>query len=59
MAPSGDDLPGKKPPRPKPRRGGKRKPGKQLGAPGAHLEWNENPDKTVRRLPGGELRVRR
>jgi hypothetical protein len=32
MPPSGDDLPGKKPPEPWPRRGGGRKPGKQRGA---------------------------
>ena len=40
MPPSTDDLPGKKPPAGKPRRGpggGKRRPGKQPGAPGAHL----------------------
>ena len=53
MAPSGDDQPGKKPPRPKPGGGGKRKPGKQPGAPGAHLEWNENPDDTVACFPEG------
>ncbi len=53
MAPSGDDQPGKKPPQPKPRRGGKRKPGKQPGAPGAHLEWNESPDATVGCFPEG------
>ena len=53
MAPSGDDQPGKKPPRPKPHDGGKRKPGKQRGAPGAHLEWNENPDDTVPCFPEG------
>ena len=59
MAPSGDDQPGKKPPEPRKRGGGKRKPGKQRGAPGAHLEWNENPDDTVPCFPGGGLRVRR
>ena len=53
MAPSGDDLPGKKPPRPKLRGGPKRKPGKQRGAPGAHLEWNESPDDTVPCFPEG------
>jgi hypothetical protein len=37
MLPSADDLPGKKPPPGKPRRGGGRKPGKQPGAPGAYL----------------------
>jgi transposase len=53
MAPGADDLPGRKPPAPKPRRGGKRKPGKQPGAPGAHLEWNEHPDKTENVFPAG------
>jgi transposase len=53
MAPSGDDQPGKKPPEPRKRGGGKRKPGKQRGAPGAHLEWNENPDDTVPCFPQG------
>jgi hypothetical protein len=41
MPPSTDDLPGKKPPGKKPRSrpepGVKRRPGKQPGAPGAHL----------------------
>jgi hypothetical protein len=38
MPPSGDDQPGKTPPKQKPGRGaGKRKPGKQPGAPGAYL----------------------
>ena len=32
--PSTDDLPGKKPPERRPRRGGGRRPGKQPGAPG-------------------------
>ena len=45
MPPSADDLPGKKPPAPKPKRGdGKRRQGKQRGAPGAHLAWSEDPD---------------
>jgi transposase len=46
MPPSTDDLPGKKPPERRPRRGGGRKPGKQPGAPGAYLAWREHPDKT-------------
>ena len=47
MPPSTDDLPGKKPPERRTRQGGmKRKPGKQPGAPGAFLAWNEHPDKT-------------
>ncbi len=54
MAPSADDLPGRTPPEPKPRRdGGKRKPGKQPGAPGAHLAWNDHPDARVPHFPQG------
>ena len=54
MPPSADDLPGKKPPERKVRRsGGKRKPGKQPGAPGAYLAWSDLPDKTVDVFPGG------
>ena len=54
MAPSGDDQPGKTPPAPKPRRGaGKRKPGKQPGAPGAYLAWNDHPDRTEDLFPSG------
>ena len=46
MPPSADDLPGKKPPERKARRGGGRRPGKQPGAPGAYLAWREHPDTT-------------
>ncbi len=53
MAPSTDDLPGKKPPPAKPRRGGGRRPGKQPGAPGAYLAWQESPDKTKDVFPAG------
>jgi len=54
MPPSSDDLPGKKPPERKPRRGGGgRKPGKQPGAPGAYLSWNDQPDQTVPHFPQG------
>jgi transposase len=54
MPPSTDDLPGKKPPERTGRRGGgKRKPGKQPGAPGAYLAWNQDPDKTVPHFPQG------
>jgi transposase len=53
MPPSADDLPGKKPPEGKPRRGGGRRPGKQRGAPGAHLAWNDEPDKTADVFPVG------
>ena len=53
MPPSTDDLPGKKPPERKPRRGGGRKPGKQPGSPGAYLAWNGRPDSTVDVFPQG------
>jgi len=54
MPPSTDDLPGKKPPERRTRQGGmKRKPGKQPGAPGAFLAWNEHPDKTGDVFPEG------
>ena len=54
MAPSADDLPGRTPPKEKPRRaGGMRKPGKQPGAPGAYLAWNPRPDKTEDVFPEG------
>src|SRR5271165_1305906 len=53
MAPSTDDLPGKKPPERKSRPGGGRKPGKQPGAPGAYLAWNDKPDKTIDVFPEG------
>ncbi|HUZ56039.1 MAG TPA: DUF6444 domain-containing protein [Streptosporangiaceae bacterium] len=53
MPPSADDQPGRTAPREKPRRGsGKRKPGKQPGAPGA-LAWSEDPDDTVDHFPEG------
>jgi transposase len=53
MPPSTDDLPGKKPPERRPRRGGGSKPGKQPGAPGAYLAWREHPDKTEDVFPAG------
>ncbi len=54
MPPGMDDLPGRQPPTPKPKRGGgKRNPGKQRGAPGAHLAWNDSPDDTVPWFPSG------
>ena len=54
MPPSADDLPGKTPPAPKPKRGGGRKrQGKQPGAPGAHLAWSEDPDKKKPLFPQG------
>jgi hypothetical protein len=54
MPPSAGDLPGQTPPEPEPKRDGKkRKPGKQKGAPGAHLGWSEGPDDTVTLFPEG------
>jgi transposase len=54
MPPSADDLPGKTPPAPKPKRGdGKKRQGKQRGAPGAHLAWSEDPDKREDLFPQG------
>ncbi len=53
MPPSMDDQPGKKPPKPKPQRGGRRKPGKQPGAPGSFLAWNDQPDDTIPHFPQG------
>ena len=54
MAPGTDDLPGRKPPQRRTGQGGmKRKPGKQPGAPGAFLAWNEHPDKTGDVFPEG------
>ena len=59
MPPSADDLPGKTPPEPKPKRGGgKRGQGKQPGAPGAHLAWSENPDNRKPLFPQGGVRLR-
>ncbi len=54
MAPSADDLPGRKPPEPKKaKRGGGRKPGGQPGSPGSHLAWRDEPDDTVPHFPEG------
>lgn len=53
MPPSSDDLPGRRQPERKARRGGVRKPGKQLGAPGAYLAWREDPDETIAHFPRG------
>ena len=59
MPPSGDDQPGRKPPQPRQRQGGKkRRPGKQSGAAGAYLPWNDRPDGTISHFPEGTLRVR-
>ena len=55
MPPSADDLPGREAPAPKPERGrgGKKKQGKQPGAPGSHLAWSENPDDRKPLFPQG------
>lgn len=44
MPPAADDLPGRPQPKGKPGRGGKRRPGKQPGAPGQTLAWGEDVD---------------
>jgi hypothetical protein len=53
--PSKDDEPGKTPPKAKRRRGGgeERPAGKQKGAPGSHLAWNDDPDDRLDRFPQG------
>jgi transposase len=54
LPPSSDDQPGKKQPaQPRRREDGKRQPGKQPGAPGAHLAWSQNPDKAIPHFPEG------
>ena len=55
LPPSLDDHPGRIP-APAPRRRGKgkgRNSGKQPGAPGSHLAWSEDPDRTVPHFPRG------
>jgi hypothetical protein len=56
MSPSSDDIPGRTRPAPKPGRGrgGKKKQGKQPGAPGAHLAWSDDPDDREPLFPHGE-----
>jgi hypothetical protein len=53
MPPSADDLPGKKPPERKARRGGGRRPGKQPGSAGAYLAWRDDPDEVIGHYPQG------
>jgi transposase len=58
MPPSGDDLPGRKPPARKERRAAqraekKRKPGKQPGSPGAAMRWGKA-GKTIGHFPQGD-----
>jgi transposase len=54
LPPSLDDQPGRPPPdRPKRGKGKGRNPGKQPGAPGSHLAWSVDPDRTVPHFPRG------
>lgn len=55
MPPPTDDLPGRRLPVDKPARGssGKRRRGKQPGAPGAFLAWRQVPDETISHSPAG------
>ena len=53
MPPSADDLPGRKAPGQRKQGGPGKRPGKQPGAPGAHLAWREDPDDTVPLFPAG------
>ena len=55
VPPSMDDQPGRRPPEGRGRgmKGGGRSPGKQPGAPGAHLAWSKSPDDTIPRFPDG------
>jgi hypothetical protein len=57
MRPSRDDEPGRAPPKDDPDGGGgkktKKRRGKQPGARGARMEWNDDPDETVPHFPEG------
>jgi transposase len=53
MPPSADDLPGRKAPGQRKRGAPGSRPGKQPGAPGAHLAWRDDPDDTVPLFPSG------
>lgn len=53
MPPSGDDQPGKTPPKGKGRATPRRARGKQRGAPGTNLSWSDAPDERNDRLPEG------
>nr|WP_155334398.1 DUF6444 domain-containing protein [Acrocarpospora corrugata] len=59
MPPASDDQPGKPQPKARPAGGGKRRPGKQPGAPGSTLAWTDDPDDTVEHFPSGAWRVAR
>ena len=47
-------ISGQTPPPPRKRGGSGREPGKQRGAPGAYLAWNDHPDRTVDLFPEGD-----
>jgi len=54
LPPSLDDQPGRAPPAgPERGQGKRRNPGKQPGAPGSHLAWSKEPDRTVPHFPRG------
>jgi len=53
MPPSSDDLPGRKAPGQRKRGGSGKRPGKQPGAPGAHLAWRDDPDDARPLFPAG------
>lgn len=53
MPPSADDLPGRKAPGQRKRGGTGKRPGKQPGAPGAHLAWRDDPDDARPLFPTG------
>ncbi|MDN5796974.1 MAG: DUF6444 domain-containing protein [Intrasporangium sp.] len=57
MPPSGDDGPGKTPPKKK-TGGPGRSRGKQPGARGTHLAWSDEPDERQNRFPQGRCRAR-
>lgn len=54
MAPSTDDLPGRKKPPPRRVKGSGRRRGKQRGAPGSSLPWVAAPDEHVAHRPDGD-----
>jgi transposase len=53
MPSSGDDQLGKPQPKDKPARGGRRRPGKQPGAPGTTLAWSDTPEESLDHFPAG------
>ena len=59
MPPGTDDLPGKKPPEPKAKRGQGRSPAGSAARRAPHLEWTDHPDDTQNMFPGRGLLVRR